>query len=54
MLKNDVDFLFFLADAAAITFQYGNLDALCPPLIQAKKNRKNLVEAYAQFVFLDP
>jgi len=43
MLKNDVDFLFFLADAAAITFQYGNLDALCPPLIQAKKNRKNLV-----------
>ncbi|KXG38194.1 probable serine protease EDA2 [Sorghum bicolor] len=49
-LKNDGDFLFFLADAAAITFQYGNPDALCPQLIKAKKNRKNLVEAYAQFV----
>ncbi|CAD6205547.1 unnamed protein product [Miscanthus lutarioriparius] len=49
-LKNDGDFLFFLADAAAITFQYGNPDALCPQLIEAKKNKKNLVEAYAQFV----
>nr|ACN29048.1 unknown [Zea mays] len=28
---------------AILQFQYGNLDALCPPLIQAKKNRKNLV-----------
>ncbi|CAN6287746.1 unnamed protein product [Urochloa humidicola] len=48
-LKND-DFLFFLADVAAITFQYGNPDAVCSPLINAKKNGKNLVETYAQFV----
>ncbi|CAL4934353.1 unnamed protein product [Urochloa decumbens] len=48
-LEND-DFLFFLADVAAITFQYGNPDAVCSPLINAKKNGKNLVETYAQFV----
>jgi hypothetical protein len=28
---------------AILQFQYGNPDALCPPLIKAKKNRKNLV-----------
>ncbi|KAJ1294860.1 hypothetical protein BS78_01G178800 [Paspalum vaginatum] len=50
MLKNDGDFLFFLADAAAEAFQYGNPDAVCSPLVHAKKNGKNLVEAYAQFV----
>ncbi|CAN6298816.1 unnamed protein product [Urochloa humidicola] len=49
-LKNDGDFLFFLADAAATTFQYGDPDAVCSPLINAKKSGKNLVEAYAQFV----
>lgn len=28
---------------AIFQFQYGNPDALCPQLIKAKKNRKNLV-----------
>uniref|UniRef100_A0A0D9XLG2 Serine carboxypeptidase S28 family protein n=1 Tax=Leersia perrieri TaxID=77586 RepID=A0A0D9XLG2_9ORYZ len=49
-LKNDGDFLFFLADAAAIAFQYGNPDAVCSPLINAKKSGRNLLEAYAQYV----
>ncbi|KAM0836295.1 hypothetical protein ACQ4PT_062434 [Festuca glaucescens] len=49
-LKNDGDFLFLLADAATTTFQYGNPDAVCSPLTNAKKNGKDLVETYAQFV----
>ncbi|XP_044401384.1 probable serine protease EDA2 isoform X4 [Triticum aestivum] len=42
-LKNDGDFLFLLADAAATTFQYGNPDALCSPLANAKKKGESLV-----------
>ncbi|KAG8092248.1 hypothetical protein GUJ93_ZPchr0012g21926 [Zizania palustris] len=49
-LKNDGDFLFFLADAAAEAFQYGNPDAVCSPLINAKKSGRSLVETYAQYV----
>jgi hypothetical protein len=49
-LKNDGDFLFFLADAAAIGFQYGSPDAVCSPLINAKKTGRSLVETYAQYV----
>ncbi|KAL6959975.1 putative serine protease eda2, variant 2 [Sarracenia purpurea var. burkii] len=49
-LKIDADFLYFLADAAVIAFQYGNPDTLCSPLIQAKKNGADLVDAYATFV----
>ncbi|KAG0462175.1 hypothetical protein HPP92_020651, partial [Vanilla planifolia] len=43
MVKNDVDFLYLLADAAAIAFQYGNPDVLCSPLLEAKKLNENLV-----------
>lgn len=50
MLENDADFLYLLADAAAIAFQYGSPDVLCSPLIDAKKTGKNLVEAYANYV----
>ncbi|WOL07568.1 putative serine protease EDA2 [Canna indica] len=49
-LKNDVDFLFLLADAAAIAFQYGNPDVLCSPLVDAKKNGTDLLEVYAKYV----
>ncbi|XP_043714002.1 probable serine protease EDA2 [Telopea speciosissima] len=49
-LKIDGDFLFFLADAAVIAFQYGNPDILCSPLVEAKKDGKNLVDAYANYV----
>jgi hypothetical protein len=68
-LGNDGDFLYLLADAAAIAvcsvtifltilsnrhgccvenlchlqFQYGNPDALCSPLVEAKKNGTDLV-----------
>ncbi|KAH7686924.1 Prolyl oligopeptidase protein [Dioscorea alata] len=49
-LKNDVDFLYLLADAAVIAFQYGNPDVLCSPLGDAKASGKNLVEAYASYV----
>ncbi|KAM0839644.1 hypothetical protein ACQ4PT_060176 [Festuca glaucescens] len=50
MLGNDGDFLYLLADAAAIAFQYGNPDALCSPLVEAKKNGTDLVEAFAHYV----
>lgn len=46
----DDDFLYLLADAAAEAFQYGHPDVVCSPLINAKKDGKNLVETYAQFV----
>ncbi|KAK3156901.1 hypothetical protein QOZ80_2AG0113610 [Eleusine coracana subsp. coracana] len=46
----DDDFLYLLADAAAEAFQYGHPDAVCSPLINAKKDGKNLVETFAQFV----
>lgn len=49
-LENDVDFLYLLADAAAIAFQYGNPDVLCSPIVDAKKTGKNLVETYANYV----
>ncbi|EPS71238.1 hypothetical protein M569_03521, partial [Genlisea aurea] len=49
-LHIDGDFLYFLADAAAIAFQYGNPDALCTPLIDAQKAGNDLVEAYAAYV----
>ncbi|XP_048335895.2 probable serine protease EDA2 [Ziziphus jujuba] len=49
-LEIDGDFMYFLADAAAIAFQYGNPDKLCIPLVQAKKNGEDLVEAYAKYV----
>ncbi|KAL3630183.1 putative serine protease eda2 [Castilleja foliolosa] len=49
-LKNNGDFLYFLADAAVTAFQYGNPDKLCVPLIEAKKAGEDLVEAYATYV----
>ncbi|CAA7391950.1 unnamed protein product [Spirodela intermedia] len=49
-LKNDVDFLYLLADAAVIAFQYGNPDRLCSPVTEAKKTGKDLLEAYADYV----
>ncbi|KAL3527182.1 hypothetical protein ACH5RR_011838 [Cinchona calisaya] len=49
-LKIDGDFLYFLADAAVIAFQYGNPDKLCIPLIEAKKAGEDLVNAYAKYV----
>ncbi|XP_072989197.1 probable serine protease EDA2 isoform X1 [Typha latifolia] len=50
MLRNDVDFLYLLADAAVTAFQYGNPDALCSPLVDAKKAGNDLLETYAHFV----
>ncbi|KAJ8443628.1 hypothetical protein Cgig2_019610 [Carnegiea gigantea] len=57
-LKIDGDFLYLLADAGAIavrtlyliTFQYGNPDKLCSPLVEAKKTGQDLVDAYASYV----
>uniref|UniRef100_A0A804LXL3 Serine protease EDA2 n=1 Tax=Zea mays TaxID=4577 RepID=A0A804LXL3_MAIZE len=49
-LENDGDFLYLLADAAAIAFQYGNPDVLCSPLAEAKKNGTDLVETFASYV----
>ncbi|KAD7479193.1 hypothetical protein E3N88_02329 [Mikania micrantha] len=49
-LKIDGDFLYFLADAAAIAFQYGNPDKLCTPMTEAKKAGDDLVNAYAKYV----
>ncbi|PON99506.1 Peptidase S [Trema orientale] len=49
-LEIDGDFLYFLADAAVTAFQYGNPDRLCSPLVQAKKNGEDLVDAYAKYI----
>ncbi|XP_021274057.1 probable serine protease EDA2 [Herrania umbratica] len=49
-LEIDGDFLYFLADAAVIAFQYGNPDKLCTPLVEAKKVGEDLVGAYAKYV----
>ncbi|KVI08790.1 Peptidase S28 [Cynara cardunculus var. scolymus] len=49
-LQIDGDFLYFLADAAAIAFQYGNPDKLCTPMTEAKKAGEDLVSAYAKYV----
>ncbi|GAB4847507.1 Probable serine protease eda2 [Ancistrocladus abbreviatus] len=49
-LKIDGDFFYFLADSAAIAIQYGNPDKLCSPLLQAKANGEDLVDAYASYV----
>ncbi|XP_076929722.1 putative serine protease EDA2 [Bidens hawaiensis] len=50
VLKIDGDFMYFLADAAAVAIQYGNPDKLCVPMIEAKKAGKDLVDAYAKYV----
>ncbi|KAJ8558332.1 hypothetical protein K7X08_005098 [Anisodus acutangulus] len=42
LLRNDGDFLYFVADAA--------VTALCNPLLEAKKSGENLVNAYATYV----
>ncbi|CAH1417885.1 unnamed protein product [Lactuca virosa] len=42
-LKIDGDFLYFLAEAASIAFQYGNPDKLCTPMTEAKKAGEDLV-----------
>ncbi|XP_058098737.1 probable serine protease EDA2 isoform X2 [Magnolia sinica] len=49
-LKNDADFLYLLADAAATAIQYGNPDKLCSPVVDAKKAGNNLVDTYASYV----
>ncbi|KAL6518490.1 putative serine protease eda2 [Orobanche gracilis] len=49
-LKDDGDFLYFLADAAATTIQFGDPDKLCVPLVEAQKSGEDLVEAYATYV----
>uniref|UniRef100_M4D5B2 Serine carboxypeptidase S28 family protein n=1 Tax=Brassica campestris TaxID=3711 RepID=M4D5B2_BRACM len=49
-LDVDGDFLYFVADAQVMAFQYGNPDKLCVPMVEAKKNGGDLVEAYAKYV----
>ncbi|CAI9272301.1 unnamed protein product [Lactuca saligna] len=49
-LKIDGDFMYFLAEAASIAFQYGNPDKLCTPMTEAKKAGEDLVKAYAKYV----
>ncbi|XP_062102528.1 probable serine protease EDA2 [Humulus lupulus] len=49
-LEIDGDFLYYLADAAASAFQYGNPDELCSPLVQSKENGEDLVVAYAKYI----
>lgn len=50
--KNDGDFRYLLADAAAEAFQYGNPDILCLPLVAAHApgQGQDVVAAYAEFV----
>ncbi|WVZ23806.1 hypothetical protein V8G54_002350 [Vigna mungo] len=49
-LEIDGDFFYYLADAAATAFQYGNPDKVCEPIVKAKKAGEDLVDAYAKYV----
>ncbi|XLT10769.1 hypothetical protein HN51_056562 [Arachis hypogaea] len=49
-LDIDGDFMYFVADAAVIAFQYGNPDRLCKPLVEAKNGGEDLVDAYSKYV----
>ncbi|KAK7376056.1 hypothetical protein VNO78_34906 [Psophocarpus tetragonolobus] len=49
-LEMDGDFMYLVADAAAAAIQYGNPDKVCKPMVEAKKAREDLVDAYAKFV----
>lgn len=49
-LKSDGDFMYLLADAAAIAFQYGNPDLLCGPLVAASMPGQDLLEGYSEYV----
>ncbi|KAM3238819.1 putative serine protease EDA2 [Capsicum annuum] len=49
-LRNDGDFLYFVADAAVTAFQYGSPDKLCIPVVEAKKSGEDIVNAYATYV----
>ncbi|KAI5083291.1 hypothetical protein GOP47_0003034 [Adiantum capillus-veneris] len=49
-LAIDGDFMYFLADAAAIAFQYGNPDVLCGSLVAENLHEQDLLEAYAEYV----
>ncbi|KAL3679328.1 hypothetical protein R1sor_022284 [Riccia sorocarpa] len=49
-LKIDGDFFYFLADAAAIGFQYGNPDMVCKPLEKAYESDGDVVGAFAGYV----
>lgn len=49
-LNNDGDFLYLLADAAVMAFQYGYPDVLCSPLVEANSSGKDLMVAYADYV----
>lgn len=46
----DGDFMYFLADAAAIAFQYGNPDTLCGPVVSGRPHEQDLLEVYASYV----
>ncbi|WJX88513.1 putative serine protease eda2 [Trifolium repens] len=48
----DGDFLYYMADAAAVAIQYGNPDVLCQRMVEAKKVGEDLVEAYAKYIKL--
>eukprot|EP00250_Pteridium_aquilinum_P005575 c15647_g1_i1 orf=140-1612(+) len=49
-LTIDGDFMYFLADAAAIAFQYGNPDTLCGTLVSGRLREQDLLEVYADYV----
>ncbi|KAH9318435.1 hypothetical protein KI387_020204, partial [Taxus chinensis] len=49
-LKNDGDFLYMLADAAVVAFQYGSPDTLCSSLVKATAPGCNLLDVYADYV----
>ncbi|KAB5547550.1 hypothetical protein DKX38_010956 [Salix brachista] len=49
-LEIDGDFLYFLADAAVIAFQYGNPDRVCSTLVKAKNSGDDLVVRSSWFL----
>ncbi|KAK7346377.1 hypothetical protein VNO80_20895 [Phaseolus coccineus] len=49
-LERDGDFMYLVADAAALAIQNGTPDKLCNPMVKTKKAGEDLVDAYAKYV----
>jgi len=45
----DGDFAYMLSDSAAMAVQYGYAEQLCDPLTQAVQNKRDLVQAFADY-----
>merc|ERR1712032_247833 len=45
----DGDFAYMMSDSAAMAVQYGYAEQLCDPLLQAQRNGRDLMSAFADY-----